>query len=128
MFWNSKISEGVKLLAKQMIDNPHDWIQGAFHFRNVTHRDIAIWTASGVEFIKLEGSDAFTRAEKRYLLDAIKKSVALKLILQNERDRYHDALQDVLEEAAKHATDEEPEGWLWIDIVMKAKKALGMVA
>ena len=82
MFFN-QVSEGVKLLAKQMIDNPNDWVQGAYHFQNVTHRDIAIWTANGVNFIKIEGNDAFTRAEKRHLLDAINKSVALKLMPHN---------------------------------------------
>lgn len=73
------VSEGVRLLAKQMIDNPHDWRQTQYHFVNKSHPDIAIWTANGVSFIAIEGNDAFTLAEKRYLLNAINKSIALKL-------------------------------------------------
>lgn len=37
-----------------------------------------------------------------------------------------EALEGILEEAVKHATDEEPRGWLWIDIVIKAKHGLGI--
>ena len=36
------------------------------------------------------------------------------------------ALRAIIEEAAKHATDEEPWGWAWIHIVVTAKEALGL--
>ncbi len=84
-----------------------------------------------MESKKIEGEDQPVEATSELndrLGDRIEMDYEFYVALQNERDRYHDALQDVLEEAAKHATDEEPEGWLWIDIVLKTKRALGMVA
>lgn len=83
MFWNKPISEGVKLIAQQMIENTHDWQQGAYHFQNVTNKDLNIWTANGENFIRMEGGDIFASAEKRYLIDAIKKSIANRLITPN---------------------------------------------
>ena len=83
MFWNAAVSEGVKLIAQQMVENPHDWRQGAYQFQNVTNKDLNIWTANGVSFIRMEGGDVFTYAEKRYLVNAIKKSIAMRLMTPN---------------------------------------------
>jgi len=82
MFWSFRISEGVKILARQIVENPHDWRQGLYYFSNVTNPDINIWTANGVNYIRLDGNDAFTRAEQRYLLNAIKKSIANRLMMR----------------------------------------------
>ena len=46
--------------------------------------------------------------------------------VSRDRTRCTVALERILVEAAKHATDESPEGWLWIDIVTTARKALGL--
>lgn len=73
------ISEGVKILAKQMIEHPEDWRQGMYHFSNKTHNDISIWTANGWPFLKLNGNEAFNVFEKLYLNAVIKKSIALKV-------------------------------------------------
>ena len=75
-----KVSEGVRLLAQQMIEHPEDWEQGSYYFSNVKSKDISIWTANGAMFIRLNGNDGFTYAEKRYLNDAIKQSIALKAV------------------------------------------------
>ena len=75
-----KISEGVKEIAKQMIENPHDWIQTEYEYVNVSNHDIRIWTSNGTPFIKLNGNDAFNIREKAYLNKAIKKSIANKLL------------------------------------------------
>lgn len=83
MFLNAAVSEGVKLMAQQMVENPHDWRQGAYHFQNMTNKDLNIWTANGVSFIRMEGGDVFTYAEKRYLMNAIKKSIAMRLLKPN---------------------------------------------
>ena len=85
MFWNASVSEAVKLIAQQMVENPHDWRQGAYHFQNVTNKDLNIWTANGVSFIRMEGGDVFTYAEKRYLVNAIKKSIAIRLMTPNAK-------------------------------------------
>lgn len=74
-----KISEGTKLLAKQIIDKPHDWVQGQYHFINKQHKDIMIWTSNGEDFIQLEGNKCFNKAERKLIADAIKKSIALKI-------------------------------------------------
>lgn len=78
-----KISQGIKDIAKQMIDNPHDWEQTDYHYRNKTHRDIAIWTSNGHFALKIEGFDGLSWAEKHYLADAIKQSIANKLTPKN---------------------------------------------
>ena len=74
-----EISEGVREIAQQMIDNPHDWRQEDYHFRNISHPDIAIWTANGAFGIELNGFDGLSLVEKHYLNRAIKKSIANKL-------------------------------------------------
>ena len=77
MFWS--ISEGVKLIAKQIIEHPKDWVQGQYYFHNLKHPDISIWVASGASFIKFAGNTTLTFSEKRYLSKAIKKSIALRI-------------------------------------------------
>lgn len=79
MFNLLKISEGVKEIAKQMIENPHDWVQGNYYYQNKSNLDIAIWTTNGVFFLNIRGFDGLSLAEKYYLSNAIKKSIARKL-------------------------------------------------
>jgi hypothetical protein len=79
-----KISEGCKDIAKQMIDNPHDWVQTQYEYVNVTSKDIRIWTANGMTSIELNGNDAFNIREKAYLNSAIKKSIANRLLKPKE--------------------------------------------
>ncbi len=79
MFWKPKISEGVQLLVQQMIEHPEDWKQGQYHFSNIKHRDINIWTANGDNCIAFGGNECLTSAEKRYIANGIKKSIALRL-------------------------------------------------
>jgi hypothetical protein len=79
MFWKPRISEGVQLLVQQMIEHPEDWEQGQYHFSNIKHRDINIWTSNGNSFIKFEGNECLTYAEKCHIADGIKKSIALRL-------------------------------------------------
>ena len=74
-----KISEGVEGIARQMIDNPHDWYQGQYEYSNKTHIDISIWNSSGASNLRISGFDGLTWAEKHYLSNAIKKSIAQKL-------------------------------------------------
>jgi hypothetical protein len=81
MFRNLFVSEGVKLLAKNMIENPHNWKQGPYHFSCVSSPDVNIWTANGVFFIRLEGNDSFNIAEKRHINKAIQKCIAFKTML-----------------------------------------------
>mgnify|MGYP003153190256 CR=1 FL=1 len=75
-----KISEGVQEIGRHMIDNPHDWVQGMYEYRNVTNRDIAIWTSNGASFIKFNGNNGLNFREKCYLNRCIKKSIANKLL------------------------------------------------
>ena len=77
MFWS--ISEGVKELVKNMVAEPDNWEQQAYHFVCKSSSDIAIWTANGVFALKIEGNDSFTSAEKRYISNGIKKTIALKV-------------------------------------------------
>ena len=81
-FLKPKISEGVKQISEQMINNPHDWVQDIYHFRNRTNPDIEIWTANGAGHINFNGNSGLNWAEKRYLNEAIKKSIANKLTTQ----------------------------------------------
>lgn len=78
-FCKPRISEGVQMLVQSMVDNPEDWRQGPYHFVNVKHQDIRIWTANGYGWIKLEGNECLTHAEKRHIANGIKKSIALRL-------------------------------------------------
>ena len=78
MLWN--ISEGVRLLAQQMIDNPEEWVQGMYEFINTKNPDIRIWTPNGVAYIKFNGNTCLTYAEQKHIAAAIKKSIALKLM------------------------------------------------
>jgi len=74
-----EISEGVKEIAKQMIENPHDWVQEQYYYRNITNSDIGIWTENGAFGLKFRGNDGLSWAERHYLNKAIKKSMANKL-------------------------------------------------
>lgn len=76
-----KISEGVHLLAQQMIDNPLEWVQGPYEFVNTKNPDIRIWTPNGVSYIKINGNDCLSYAEKRHIAAAIKKAIARRLML-----------------------------------------------
>ena len=73
------ISEGVRLLAEQMVKNPKDWKQESYHFSCISNPDIAFWTANGATHLHLEGNDGLNLAEKVFLNNAIKKSLALKV-------------------------------------------------
>jgi len=73
------ISQGIKDLGKQMIEKPHDWIQGEFEFCNKIHRDIRIWTTSGVLFIEIGGLKGMNIFEKYYINRCIKQSIANRL-------------------------------------------------
>jgi hypothetical protein len=84
MFRNLIISEGVKLLAKSIVENPQNWQQRAYHFSCVSSPDVNIWTANGVFFIRLEGNDSFNIAEKRHINKAIQKCIALKTTLRHD--------------------------------------------
>ena len=64
-----------------MIDNPENWKQTGYHYQCISSPDVAIWTANGVTHIQIEGNDAFNFAEKVYLNNAIKKSIALKVTI-----------------------------------------------
>ena len=73
------ISEGVKEIGQQMIDNPHGWVQGDYEFTNKKHTDIRLWTSNGFFYLKLNGNDSLGIFEKIYLNRCIKKSIANKL-------------------------------------------------
>lgn len=80
MFNFTKVSEGAREIARQMIENPHDWVQDQYYYRNKTNQDIQIWTANGAFGLQFYGNNGLTWAEKRYLNNAIKKSIANKLL------------------------------------------------
>ena len=73
------ISEGARLLAEQMFENPKNWEQGRHRFICISNPDIAFWTANGATHLHLDGNDGFNLAEKVFLNNAIKKSLALKV-------------------------------------------------
>lgn len=73
------VSEGIKELCNYMVANPHDWVQTDYEFANKTHRDIRIWTASGLCFIKLNGNDGLSLAEKALVLRSIKLAIARRI-------------------------------------------------
>ena len=77
----STVSEGIQELGQQMIDNPNDWVQGQYHFINISNSDIKIWTANGAMFLKFEGNDGMNSSEKRYLNKCIKKSISNRINL-----------------------------------------------
>jgi len=77
MFWS--ISEGVKLIAKQMVEHPEEWQQSQYEFWNKSNPDIRIWVANGTSFITMNNNSIFTLAEKYCLANAIKKSIGLRL-------------------------------------------------
>lgn len=74
------ISQGIKDIAKQMIENPNDWVQGEYEFINRKNLDIKVWTSNGVLFINFRGNSGLNIFEKIYLNRAIKQSIANKLI------------------------------------------------
>jgi len=81
MFWSKcLVSEGVVDFVRQMMAHPEDWRQGQYCFGNTKHPDIQIWTANGVGYIDIGGNKCFNIAEKRYIADGIKKTIALRLL------------------------------------------------
>lgn len=82
MFNFLKISSGVRDLARQMVENPHDWEQGDYYFENKTCRDIRLRTSNGSFGMQLDGNHGFTYAEKQYLNNVIKQSIANKLLIK----------------------------------------------
>lgn len=80
MFNFFKISQGIKDLAKQMIENPEDWIQDDHYFINKRYCDISIWTANGASSLSFKGNEGLNWAEKIYLNNAIKQSIANKVL------------------------------------------------
>jgi hypothetical protein len=79
-FFKSDISETVKYLAKSISENPDDWGIDDYYISNKTHKGIKLWVANGWKFIMLNRNDMFTRAEKKYLNEAIKKYISKKLM------------------------------------------------
>ena len=74
-----EISEGIKEIARKMVENPNDWRQGDFEFFSLSNPDIRIWTANGHFALHLQGNSSLTWAEKHYLIKAIKKSIGKRL-------------------------------------------------
>lgn len=77
-----KISQGVKDIARHMIENPLDWVQTDHRYVHRLHTDIAIWTANGTFGMRLHGNDGLSWAEKKFLNDAIKQSIANRLSIK----------------------------------------------
>lgn len=77
------VSKGIKELAKSMIENPHDWVQGTYEFMSTKHPDICIWTRNGVLNLTIGGNKCLSIAEKFYLAKAIKLTTAKKLTTCN---------------------------------------------
>ena len=74
------VSDGIKKLGQQMIDNPLDWVQGMYEFVNKKNRDVAIWTCNGINSIKISGFDGLSYADKVYINNCIKMSIANRLV------------------------------------------------
>jgi len=74
------VSDGIKKLGQQMIDNPLDWVQGQYEFVNRKNRDVAIWTCNGINSIKIFGFDGLTKSEKIYINNCIKMAIANRLV------------------------------------------------
>jgi hypothetical protein len=79
-FFKSDISETVKCLAKSISENPDDWVIDDYYISNKKNKDIKLWVANGWRYIMLNRNDMFTRAEKKYLNEAIKKYICKKLM------------------------------------------------
>jgi len=77
--WFVPVSQGVKELGQQMIENPTEWVQGEFAFTNTKHPDITIWTCNGILFIKISGFAGLSFSDKIYINNCIKLSMARKL-------------------------------------------------
>ena len=73
------ISNGIKEFCEQMIKQPNDWVQGEYTFTNKKHLDIAIWTCSGVRYIKIGRDKTLNFFEKRLIAKAIKQTKANQL-------------------------------------------------
>ena len=74
------VSDGIKKLGQQMIDNPMDWVQGTYEFSNRKNPDLAIWTCNGINYIKIGGFEGLSYSDKVYLNNCIKISMANRLI------------------------------------------------
>ena len=74
------VSDGVKGIGKQMIDNPLDWVQGNYEFVSKSNPDITIWTCNGIKNIKIRGFGGLSYSEKAYLNNCIKMSIANRLL------------------------------------------------
>lgn len=79
-FFVPSISDGVRKIGQQMIDNPLEWQQTEFYFVNLKNPDIRIWSCSGISYIKINGFEGLSYTEKVYLNKCIKMSIANKLI------------------------------------------------
>lgn len=73
------VSDGIKKLGKQIIDNPMDWIQGRYCFTNKKNPDVEIWTCNGKRYIKIGGFNGLSYYEKIYINNCIKMSIANRL-------------------------------------------------
>jgi len=73
------VSDGIKKIGQQMIDNPLDWEQGRYEFTNTKHTDVSIWTCNGIFFMQINGLKALSLLEKIYLNNCIKISIANRL-------------------------------------------------
>lgn len=86
-FWPRKISEEVRIIGEDMVDNNLNWRQSSDHY--FTNGRVRIWTANGVISInfypKGSGEKGFTWSEKIYLSRQIKKS-RLKTTLETLKE------------------------------------------
>lgn len=73
------VSEGVKSFCAAMVSRPEEWVQGEYYFTNTTHTDIRVWTCNGIWFLRISGFDCLTLAEKIYISNAIKKTMAARI-------------------------------------------------
>lgn len=74
------VSDGIKKLGQQMIDNPMDWVQGMYCFTNKKNPDVAIWTCNGIGYIKIGGFEGLSYSDKLYINNCIKMSIANRLV------------------------------------------------
>lgn len=74
------VSDGMRKIGQQMIDNPMDWVQGTYEFTNKKNQDVRIWTCNGISNIKINGFDGLSLSEKIYINNCIKMSIANRLL------------------------------------------------
>lgn len=95
-----RVSKGVKSIAQHMIDYPRDWEQCEYYFVNLSikNKNIKVRTHKGISDIELYGNTTLNAREKRYLADAIKQSIANRLMASVD-----DAVADDVIDAFRNA-------------------------